>query len=359
MKVGCSAILGKGARGISLALLMGTLTLVPARAHALLPVALTAVIGFYETAYNYLSKFQTLFGDSGPDLVAALNQVQANIINEIKSVRNQSWKAHAQTVFDNFQILGMRKRTHKDNVRLWGASWDLSRQTINDFVEIVNARDVASAYEMAPAFNALVAVNGQLTKMEGEIYPGDPPTWGEYDLYFKHGIRADYAMVGMMKGLCWPGYDPGAGKYNKVKGGTYVRNTYRRSMFYEEKVANKNIAVDKISVIVPGRGGYNEFLVSVTCNPGKHTCAPVPFGIPKTPWPKPDSLATAEDLVKPDWDADPTVEAVRNGMLGIMSLGGGDDNWDNENVDLPTEGAFTEPWIYEPECNQAVYPYAP
>jgi hypothetical protein len=352
-------ISGRRARGLSLALLAGTLTLAPARAHAFLPAAVTAVVAFYETAYGYLSKAQALFGDSGPDLVAALNQVQANVINEIRSVRNQAWKAHAQTVFDDFQILGLRKRNHKDNVRLWGESWDLSRQTINDFVEIVNARDVASVYEMAPAFNALVAVNGELTKMEGEIYPGDPPAWGEYDLYFKHGIRADYAMVGMKKGLCWPGFNPGAGHYNKVKNATYARNTYLRSMLYEDKIANKNILVDKIPVIVWGRGGMNEFLVNGYCNPGKHTCLPLAFGIPSTPWPKADSLDIAEAAIKPTWDADPIVTSVRSAMLGIMSLGGGDDNFDNENVDLPMEGSYTEPWIYEPDCNQAVYPYAP
>jgi len=348
---------GAWTRALTIGLVAGSVTLVPARAHALLPAAAAAVVAFYTEMYGYISKgysvTQLLFGESGPDLVAALNKTEADIINEVRSVRNQAWKSHAQTVFDDFEILGLRKRTHSDNPRLWGIAWDLSRQTINDFVEIT---DTPSMYEMAPAFNALVAVNGALTTMEGEIYPDDPPAWGEYDIYYKRGIRADYAMIGMRKGLCWPGYDPGAGNYGSVSGGHYVKNTFRTSQFYQDKIANKNVAVGDFSVIIQGRGGSNEFLMTGYCNPGKHTCTPLP-GI--NHFPAADSLATAEAIIKPTFDADNTVVAVRAAMNGIMSLAGGDDNFDDPNTDLPTQGQYTEPWIYEPLCVQAVYPYKP
>jgi hypothetical protein len=162
-------------------------------------------------------------------------------------------------------------------------------------------------------------------------------------------------MIGMQKGLCWPGYDPGAGAYGSVEGGHYVKNTYKNSIFYEDKLANKNLVVDRITVCFPARGqGWNCMPQNAYCNPGKHSCTPI-GGL----FPKADSLATAEAMIKPTFMDDTTVQTVREAMAGIMSLGGGDDNFDNSRTDLPEAGQYTEPWIYEPACVQAVYPYKP
>jgi hypothetical protein len=343
-----------------LAAIVGGLALVgnESRAQAALPVAtIGAIIQFYQKAYQVLGLVQSIFGDSGPSIAAQLQTVEANILNELRTQRNQAWRATAQSAFDKFRILAARSVSNPDNPALRDEASSLATTAIEQLAIIVqDGTDVESSYQLAPTFDSLVVTQTGLTRMLDEMFPDTPPPWAEYHVYLWRGITTDYRLIGAQFFQCWPGFDPGTGNYT-VSLPSELTRSYRDSQLWTKKIANKNVSLGTFQLCGAARGQCFCGVASKDCNPGTKTCVRLVGCSPCTPlscnnflFPLSDSLLKASQAVDPTWNADGVVKTTRAAMLGIISVGGGEDPGSDADVDLPHMGMLVDPWVDEPRC---------
>jgi hypothetical protein len=354
-----------GACTVALALALVCVKPRPAKAELTL-ATVTAIVGLVGATGEALGKWEWLFGGSGPNLASQLNAVKVAIINELRSQRNQLWRANVQTVFDNYAILGNRPRNDPNNEPLRFASLETSKQAFNHYAIIVeDGNDPTSAYELAPMFSVLTGVHAGLTKMKGELNSSFPAKWMEYDIYLKRSVQASNRLVGTTSSGCWPGYNPGRGKYILSSTAGYLTAgsapaNFKKSLLWK-KLGNKNIKVADITVrdiwkmgcvgtgvVRPGTCNLATRTCKVTLTSGE-TMNPSYACYSPRPFPNSSSLPTAENILQPTFDADGAVKVVRATIVKmILAMGGGDDRWSNETV--PTSGALTDPWLDEPAC---------
>jgi hypothetical protein len=297
----------------------------PARA-AIDPVSVT---GFISTAYTFYQQFKNLLGSGGkgPDLAARLNQVKDAIVNELVTQRNVTWKRDARDTFDNFALLGVRASNDPDNYRLWSVTWDKARSTINHFAEIIAVYpshqpsltndDLATAYQLAPAFNALSAVATGLNKMKGEgnITPGFPSQWLAYHQSMLTVMHTDYRLIGAEMAGCRRGFNPSRNYYTS---GAYYAFSHDSDPSYHYSGL---------------RSGSVHWSILRTYFTPYNTGSSA-------------QLAAAYSRFRND----PNVTVVRNGMLSILKVGGGVSPTYDSSTAAPAQGYMTDPWVPDGAC---------
>jgi hypothetical protein len=328
---------------------------------------------FFQKAYGYFGDIQKLVGGAGPDLAAAIRTVEGAILAALATQRNQLWKANAQTVFDDFYILSIRGQGDPDNAPLWNLAIQLSKTTVNQYAQMVDdvsagaSSDIDSNYQLAPMFNTLVAAHTGLNKMEGEIFPGFPADWTEYNLYLQRAMNVDYELIGSDNYTCsWLG-NPGAGNYTNWIFAVFgsAPTTYdapSRSQLWR-KVMNLNYQVGTYNGPISGGGPNRDCHTSIQsipeyCNPATATCSQIRSGDPSScGFEGPVWVGSAADVAVAQaggqitiFDVDNVVQIVKAGMAGIASVGGGNDGTDGASLTLPTMGKLTDPHVFEPKC---------
>jgi hypothetical protein len=353
----------------------------PRPAHAALPIAtVTAVVELVGTVGESLSKWEWLFAGNGPEISNELNAVKVAIINELRTQRNQEWRANVQSVFDNFAILGFRSR-HISNEPLRQTTWNLSQGAFNHYSIIVeDGTDRTSSLELAPMFTVLTGVHTGLTKMKAELDPSHPAPWGEYDIYLKRAMQVNDRLVGSSVAGCWPGFNPGKGKYNVIGAGPdelnagSVLGNWDKSQLWRKLLTSAVTVPQSFSSVVRSAcfrtitlpNGHPQYvgpcaagsLTQLACwgpslvrgavpscsctGPGQldpsTSCGQAVAGAAK-------AIANQSGGV---FGGNGAVKIVRAGMRSIMSMGGGDDRWDGPTI--PSSGALTDPWLNESAC---------
>lgn len=249
---------------------MFVLTSVERPAQAITPAAVVAAIGYVRQVYNTLMEVRTFFEGDGPTMAQLLSNVEANILNELRTQRNQAWKATAQTAFDQFRTLAARSAGHPNNAALRDEASMNAIIAIEQLSIIVQeGTDVESSYQLAPTFDALVATQSGLTWALDEIFPGTRAPWAEYHVYLWRGINTDYRLIGSQFFQCWPGFNPGRGNYT-VGLPTEPSRSYRDSQLWTKKIANRSINLGSQGYFPPLLNGQCvASSAQKVCNPGK------------------------------------------------------------------------------------------
>lgn len=353
----------------------------PRPAKAELTIAtVTAVVGLVGAVGEALGKWKALFGDSGPAIASQLNGVKVAIINELRTQRNQQWRANVQTVFDNFAILGARPKNDPDNEPLRASTLETSKFAFNQYAIIVeDGNDSGSSYQLAPMFSVLTGVHAGLTKMKGELKPSAPARWVEFDIYFKRSMQASNRLVGTMVSGCWPGFNPGKGKY-VVANQPGLLNAGRapatqiKSQLWNRLAAgyitvpfSSNSSVKSACTSTLVVGGIPLPIETGICKStsGSVRCLGYTLGTaspvclcenftsigPTTSCGKAAisaAVAIGSNTSTGVFGSNNVVKIVRANMNAILAVGGGDDRFDNSTV--PVSGALTDPWLDEPNC---------
>jgi hypothetical protein len=366
------------------AILAGSLSSTTRASAGLLPDSTQQLVDFVKQAYGYYSSVvgplvALLGGPAGPDLATQLSGVETAILNELRTQRNQLWRANAQVVMDNFEILGYRQLGDPTNETLRGTTTDLARQTINYYAIIVeDGLDVPSSYQLLPTFDALSTVYVGLIKMKGEIKPKFPAPWGEYDIFIKRTMQANYKLVGARIAGCWPGYNPGQNHYAISTSPGYLPRKVAPMEIYSD-LWNKKLAGWWTVPVSSLNGACN---VDFGCHSGNMLCfsnsaadaytlgggaavcrcEPAAGSGYSSPLDLNCRMAAMKKIIAEytstgPFGRDSVVKVARQTMKSILSAGGGDDRWSGPDLTLPAQGMLTDPWVYEPHCPGPTGPF--
>lgn len=132
-----------------------------------------------------------LAGDQeGPDIPLLIQQSTTQIINEIRSVRNEGLDARIESIlWDHREWLGNPDRPEMDDhmQRFFSASLEV----IAHMKRIIDGGDYQSAHHFAPAFNVMLTARASAMKMRA--------TWfmqADFDVLFDYWVQGNYRLVG-------------------------------------------------------------------------------------------------------------------------------------------------------------------
>jgi hypothetical protein len=286
------------------------------------------------------------------EILRKLGDVQAAIINEMRTTRNQALKNRSTTVFNVFRDLADNRASDPTNASTW-STLRFEQQAVADqmFDIIMNANDVQSTYELATAYDVVVSTGEAVIKIKGEIWPATPSSWNDHYLWLQPAMLANYRMVGSQRHQCHPGFNPG---YNPSTSVT-VPGRYAYSDLFAKKIANKWYTMTSF------------WCGATSCNPGTKVCVTnsncnIAGGGNTTPTTQPcnfqlSDLACATSIAKTAFDNDNVVKVVRESMTAIQKLSGG-NNYDAATNDrLLAQLKFVDPWVHEAACGSAPWAY--
>ncbi|HEX6275941.1 MAG TPA: hypothetical protein VFZ53_23025 [Polyangiaceae bacterium] len=349
-------------------------------ASAIDPATAAQVAGYVKAAYDVYKAASSMLGNKAPSLAQQLRQVEAAIIGEMRTQRNQALKSNASTVFSLYRNLSDNSRSDPTNPSLYNEILTLQTQTAIAMGDIVwYANDPASSYELAPAMNALVATGVGVLRIKGEIWPQYPSSWADYHYWLLGGIQVNYTMVGSLRHECWPGTNPGWRPMPANASQLVIWLSLTRPGRWEESqlykyLMNKYIATGPYAEL---RWGCNRVTIDdpggqIHCNPVTDTCRQDGACRYNTPsravrvsghqCGTVSALDCAEKLAYGRFRDDPTVEIIHASMNGIMALSGGNQASSGSNNSLPASGKYVDPWVNEPSCPASApwaYPHLP
>jgi hypothetical protein len=322
----------------------GTLGVSQARAE---PVTVGVFLSSIASVYGgMLSKLNLLKKPNDPaaaaavTIVAEIRRSEQNILNQLQKaafIEQQngviSYSAKVKTVLDRYYDMASLPANHGQLPILRNATQVTSEETLTFFAETARTHsDIELSYQLAPAFNMLLAAHLNILKMAGEIKASEAFTVNFYTTQLRRGLETNYLMVGGREQACGGlTYPPTRGTYfigkrlDGVQGSLvepYKTNTYKQSTLYKRKFSNAwyNLRSDS---------GF-----TYSCNPGTRQCI-VPSGVgavtglqscdnPTSSSVKPilaSCLSRADNFVSQKFNADPTVEAIRGSMRNMMTVG--------------------------------------
>lgn len=351
-------------------LLCGTICLTSRPAHAIDPATVMMVIGYVKQAYDTYKSLSGMLGGGGLTLAQQLQQVQEKIIGEMRSQRNAALQAQTRSVFTLFRNLSDNQRGDPTNAGLWTNLITLQQETADQMFSIATQGDAASRYELAPAYNALIATGAGVLRIKGEIWPSYPSSWNDFYLWLQPGVQGNYSMVGSQIHECYPGFNPGYSpppnnitSFNqwiaRMKPGKYRQSALWNAM-EGPRLHTVGTAL-RTCFGVPGSTAVVSYLCSPTRCPGIAGCQLTHLTTACTSSGKTGTECAAE-LAKPHFDADPMVKIIRAGSVGIQTLSGGNDYDAPNNNWLLAQGKFVDPWVDEASCGASgpwAYPHVP
>jgi hypothetical protein len=340
-------------RFVAGAVLALSLTLAAVRPRPAQAINVAAAIAALEKAYSAYKALKSFFFD--PSMADQLKTVVNDLVTYMNTQRDLQWVSAARSAAADLAVLSRRQPSDPSNPTLFNNIWtNLSTNGIDIMYTVLRAgNDPTSSHQTAPVINQMASAWIGLNMMKGQIWPGFPAAWGDYQDRVQKVMDLDYFMVGARLVMCYPGYNPGRGNYN---GSTAVNGQYAERHFYSHlfrMLGDRPVSATSPPTTVPTFGRWLP-----TCNLKTDACALSCLGCNVSPnWrPVPSSgfLHTARNNFNPTFNADPSVQIVRAGMKGLMSLGGGNDPGDASSTVLPAEGRFIDPWVYE---HAVCYPF--
>lgn len=350
----------------------GTLVASERPAHALMdPWTMQAYV---DVAYSVVRLGKEILGSSdAPQIIQKLTEIEAAIISEMRTIRNQALQSNTRAVFQLFRMLADNAPGDPTNASSWSNIVTLQQQTATQMFDIIqSANDAQSSYELTPAYNALLATGANVLRIKKDIWPAFPSSWNDYYIWLQPGMQANYKMIGSRRHECWDGQNPGyrppptdsaiALAVWKV---TTQDGKYKQSQLWTKKINNRNIHVETYRLECPGVGRTP--VVSTLkryCNPATRSC-PLLYPIDCTStrtWRACESgvepLVCADRFATATFDADPAVQITRSGMRALQTLSGGNDFDAPNNNGYLTFGMYVDPWVNEPACGTNPWGYA-
>jgi hypothetical protein len=317
----------------------------PRPAHAITPAAITPAVAIQalEKAFTAFQSFRSFFSE--PSTAELIQRAVDDLIRYMNAQRDLHWISAAHTAAADLAVLSRRQPNDPTNDELFQAIWyNLTDSTIDQMYTFLRpGTDPTSSYQIASVLNELAAAWIGLNIMKGQIFPGFPSTWGDYQGRLQKVIDLDYFMVGARIAMCYPGFNPGRGNYNisSAVNGYHLNRHFFGQLF--RMLGNKWVAAGP-------RRYEGAWAWTPHCNLKTDKCqkicedfsCKVVKALPTTPY-----LNTARFNFDPTFSADPVVQIVRAGMRGLMSVGGGNDPGDSPSTAIPAQGMFLDPWVWE------------
>jgi hypothetical protein len=151
----------------ALALTTGLFT--PRPAHAVLDAWMALkIIGAIQTAISFTQNANALLGESGPSVVQAIQEVQAEILEELRAVRNDEVKARAEGCLWTFREL-VENPNHELAPQRLAQLLNDSAFVLAEMETVLTMRDLPSMYTLAPTYNLLVGIRAMALRHAG--YP--------------------------------------------------------------------------------------------------------------------------------------------------------------------------------------------
>ena len=310
----------------------------------------STAVSAIKNGFALYSAARSLFGQS---TAQQINQAVNQLIGYMNRQRDMQWRTAARSAAADLASLSTRQPGDPTADELFNNIWNnLSVSGIDSiYQELRYANDPATSYETAPLLNVMASGWTGLLLMKGQIFPGFPSAWVDYHQRLQPTMDMNYALAGSQQFLCWPWHNPGRGGYNQTNApdGQFfndARSIYRSELF--RHLGNRWIEVGRTRAWTPA--GYVVSTITYS-NPtsGQGYMWVLPLGnIPITDT---ATLATnrerARSLYLPTFEADPNVKIIRAGMFALLSVGGGDEGYDEASTSLPAAGMFVDPWVYE------------
>lgn len=331
-------------------------------------VFIGAVAKVYSTmsqALNLLKKPNDPAAAAAIGIVTEIKKSEQNILNQLQKqmfLQQQqgivSYRTKVQTVLDRFGDMSSMLTNNTQLPVIRTQTQLMSDEVLTFFAETVSAKvDVEAAYQLAPAFNMLLGAHLGILKMAGEINVNDTMPISFYATQLRRGMDTNYLLIGAQEQACGGvQYCPLRTAYfiGRMLDGRvgnliepYKAKTYKASQLYTQKFSNRWYSVFS--------NGFQ-----FDCNPGTRLCFG-PTGAAQscdnpqsTQWKNifGTCLLRADNSVSQTFNADPTVQGIRQSMLGMMSLG---------CVTVPTmgggfpgtdmkQGSFFDPWVVNTAC---------
>jgi hypothetical protein len=285
--------------------------------------------------------------------------------------RDLVWKANTLQAFNDLDVLARNQPSDPTNTGKFQEIWnDLSSGIDSMYTILPTANDPRSSYETAAVLNEMGSGWIALLVMKGQIWPGYPSAWGDFQTRLHEVMQLDYQMVGARRFMCDPGFDPGWGDYDdpsNAYNGYFPdgRDTFA-SQFWQNMAKGYTLQEGSPATT------YSRCTVTQTpyCNAGSGTCwylvnsggcgpnSEVGFSSPS------GVSQVRASFAQNTFDVDPVVMIVRDAMNNLLWVGGGQRGLDDGNTSLPTEaGVYIDPWVEESaNCSNvgsAAYPMYP
>lgn len=323
-------------------------------AHAIEPATVTAVLASIKFSYDAYKVLQGLLNPATPgptlqQISERLMMTQEAIILEMRTQRNSMLSAGARTALNLFNDLANNLASDPVNTSLWTSTRTQS-QTVADqmFDIIVNIQDGNSAYELGPVYNTLLVTGTGVLRIKGQIWPGFPSSWNDHQAWLRAGMAGNYKMIASQRHQCSTGSNPG---YLPPPNSATVVGKYNESLLWKKLITNRWMTVRQFPC---GSTQCNTWTfqcvsqVTTACNPSGG------FN-----WSACGNLSISDRdcivmLTKPTFDADGAVKIIREGMIGIQKLSGGNDFQFNDG--LMSQGKFVDPWVTETSCTPLLNP---
>ncbi len=350
----------------------------PAHATGAEVIAVAGTIyTFFKQVYGYYQTLRGLLGDAGPSIGQQLQAMQDALIAEMRSQRNMALQSSTRSVFNKFTNLSDNRIGDATNADLWTQIYGQQTDTADLMYDIIASSDFESAYQLAPAYNALITTGTGVLKIKGELWPSDKSSWNDFYIWLQPAMLADYRMIGSQRHQCYPGYNPGYSPPPTSPAAAVLAwqlrtkpGKYRDSQLWTKKLENRSIHVETWSITCrTGRaGGVITSNWQQTCNPASRTCTSIGTGcwLNSQTWNACGTgvapLDCADQKAKAHFDADTTVKIIREAMKGIQTLSGGNDYDFATNDGLLAQGKYVDPWVNEASCGSSgpwAYPQQP
>jgi len=361
---------------MALVAVLGLTIAAPKTVRAQTGAEVAAAVGAIKQAYSAYQSVKSLFDPSLADqLQSAVNQLTAYM----KTARDQQWASAARSAASDMKSLSTHQPSDPTNQGLWNNIWyNLSTNGIDPMYQVLrSSTDGLSMYQTAPTLNELAASWIGLLLMKGQIWPGYPSTWRDYQGRSQQVADLNYYMVGAKGMFCYPGYDPGRGNYDlahapmkkiwlgitvPAASGSY--NVYKNSQLWNYLASKYSGGTLQIlqadcsavkAVDITYGSGCN---VSTTYDTGffpRQTCYTYWWGKDRS-----SNLVLLSDDITTQclaagmakftaiFEADPVRQIISASQMSLLSLGGGDDGVSDTSTSLPLSGSFVDPWVNEP-----------
>jgi hypothetical protein len=374
----------------AIALGLGTAT-TPKPAKADPVVAIEALVLMYEV----FSIGAEIFGGDeeekyGPRILASIAATQAALSEWMRISRNLEMVSQVGAAAEILQQIRAHDLDNEEERRdarvlLLEAVSDLTTLKIK-MEGFINSSDIESAYELAAAYNVLVALGATFLHAKREVTA--PAHWEMFDTWFRSAVQTNYKLIAARRHECWDESNPGHFMDSADRTIQYLFTTAReghwKSSRLYKKIANRNFRTYKKEgfarplfgpIPQPGQDPdtFCEYVAyHHKCNPETSVCTFEPFWCSTWRFPPPrvtlsvcgshvPDMSCAKIQAEEAFRSDPVVRVVGAGQDQIMRRSGGNWGADAALNDLFLfHGRVVDPWVDEPSCPSGyAYPQEP
>jgi len=359
------------------------------------PATVMTMVEAFLVMYEIFSIGAEIFGgehDYGPLILERLDQAQLELEEWLRFSSNLplvSRVAGIAGLFRQIRTLDLSNAEEKEDAReLWLRALGDMEFLRADMEGRINSPDMQSAYELAPAYNVLLAIGADFIHAKHEVTA--PAHWDMYHYWLQPGMQTNYSLIASDTYECWNGSNPGHYEDSPERNFDYlvrkaILGKWKSSRLYKW-IANRNYRTykkegwaNRREQYHPADGTTSSWCEAVTyhhkCNPETGACTAEPawcgqhhitsYAAPRVTLRKCASgvsdLACARSQAEDAFHGDPVVQTIRASMDQIMRRSGGNEGAPQATNDLFLfHGRVVDPWVEEPSCPSGyAYPQQP